>query len=105
MARTSHSRHRTRASRTGAMTAMKYGSRPSALAILYTQSNGRCFYCGDKCTMSAMSIDHLVPVVQGGLGTLDNMVACCRPCNSAKGGRTLEEYRTACGGATFPGER
>ena len=32
------------------------------------------------------TVDHLVPEVEGGMDTLDNLAACCVACNSRKGG-------------------
>lgn len=46
-----------------------------------------CQYCGGR----AENIDHVVPKSQGGLHTWENVVACCRRCNTRKGGRTPQE--------------
>ena len=43
-----------------------------------------CQYCGRH----AENIDHVVPKSQGGSHTWENVVACCRRCNTKKGGRT-----------------
>lgn len=32
------------------------------------------------------TVDHVIPEVEGGLDVLENLVACCVPCNSGKGG-------------------
>ena len=52
-----------------------------------TRDDYTCRYCGGD----ADCVDHVVPVSQGGLDTLDNAVAACTECNSAKGARTPEE--------------
>jgi 5-methylcytosine-specific restriction endonuclease McrA len=44
----------------------------------------RCQYCGGQ----AENLDHVVPKSQGGTHTWENVVACCRRCNTKKGGRT-----------------
>ncbi len=50
------------------------------------KSDGVCYHCG--CALpSNWHIDHLVPVVRGGLSPLENLVASCPPCNLRKGGR------------------
>ena len=36
-------------------------------------------------------MDHVHPVVKGGLKSWDNIVTACRACNLKKGGRTPEE--------------
>ncbi len=32
------------------------------------------------------TVDHIVPEIEGGMDVLENLVACCVPCNSRKGG-------------------
>ena len=49
----------------------------------------RCIYCGEM----AASIDHLLPLVRGGTNYEGNLVPACRSCNSAKGPRTVTEWR------------
>ena len=78
---------------------------PHARLVLYVQANGRCFYCGNDIPLHAGTVDHLVPIRQGGGSTGDNLVFACRPCNQAKGHMNLEEYRAACGVEGFWGER
>ena len=46
-----------------------------------------CQYCGGR----AENIDHVVPKSQGGTHIWENVVACCRRCNTKKGGRTPRE--------------
>lgn len=41
-----------------------------------------CAYCGKDAT----TVDHIVPVSLGGDAHPTNLVACCRSCNSSKGG-------------------
>lgn len=45
------------------------------------RDNYICHYCGEK----ANSVDHIVPVSRGGTDDEDNLVSCCRSCNSRKG--------------------
>jgi hypothetical protein len=42
-----------------------------------------CQYCG----LEATQVDHVIPRKVGGDHSLDNLVACCAPCNSAKGAK------------------
>jgi 5-methylcytosine-specific restriction endonuclease McrA len=46
-----------------------------------------CQYCEGR----AENIDHVVPRSRGGEHTWENVVACCRRCNTRKGDRTPEE--------------
>jgi hypothetical protein len=48
-----------------------------------------CQYVG--CDRRATTVDHVVPLCQGGQTTWINLVACCLPCNQGKGGRTPQE--------------
>ena len=49
------------------------------------RDNYTCMYCGQDATQ----VDHIIPRKRGGGHDLDNLVACCAPCNSRKG--ALEE--------------
>ena len=46
-----------------------------------------CFYCGDPSN----STDHVVPLAEGGPHSKDNLVRCCKRCNSIKATGSLEE--------------
>lgn len=37
------------------------------------------------------TLDHITPISQGGRNSPDNMVLCCRPCNTAKADKTEAE--------------
>jgi 5-methylcytosine-specific restriction endonuclease McrA len=54
---------------------------------VFARDGGRCQYCGAV----AESIDHVVPRAKGGTHTWENVVAACRPCNTAKRDRLLSE--------------
>jgi 5-methylcytosine-specific restriction endonuclease McrA len=47
-----------------------------------------CQYCGGEFSSADLTIDHIIPKVQGGANHWTNVVACCRGCNMRKGGRT-----------------
>jgi hypothetical protein len=40
-----------------------------------------------------MTIDHAHPVSQGGTDAMNNLVPCCKSCNSSKRNRTIDEFR------------
>ena len=48
-----------------------------------------CQYEG--CHRRATTVDHVVPLCQGGPSTWQNLVGCCLACNQRKGGRTPEQ--------------
>lgn len=67
-----------------------------ALGLIFDSCSGHCFYCGVKIPpFSDWQVDHMNPVAQGGADTFYNVVVACRPCNSSKGNRTVEEFRAA----------
>ena len=54
---------------------------------IFARDGSRCQYC----TAPAESIDHVVPRSRGGEHVWENVVAACRPCNTAKRDRMLGE--------------
>lgn len=48
----------------------------------------RCAYCGEP----AGTLDHVTPKSRGGPTEPENLVACCAPCNLAKGSRGVWEW-------------
>lgn len=57
-----------------------------------------CFYCEALYTADRRpTVDHVVPLSKGGTNAADNLVSCCRSCNSKKRARTLEEWEPAIG--------
>ena len=55
---------------------------------IYARDNNRCQYCGNRFPTRELTLDHVVPRVQGGQNTWSNLVCACVPCNTRKGGRT-----------------
>ena len=54
--------------------------------------NNCCAYCGAIAT----SIDHVIPISKGGADVLGNLLPCCRPCNSSKGCKDVEQWYKSC---------
>ena len=54
--------------------------------IVLERDGFRCRYCHRPVTNDNANIDHIIPWPFG-LTVLDNLAACCRPCNQAKGSR------------------
>jgi 5-methylcytosine-specific restriction endonuclease McrA len=55
---------------------------------LYARDNNRCQYCGKHFATKELTLDHVIPRVQGGEHTWENLVCACVKCNARKGGRT-----------------
>ena len=47
------------------------------------RDNYTCAYCG----LDANQVDHIIPRSAGGTHDLDNLVACCKQCNTRKGSK------------------
>lgn len=58
---------------------------------VYARDGYECAYCGKETDDVSRSLDHIMPQSRGGEHTLENLVVCCRRCNSAKRDRTPEE--------------
>jgi 5-methylcytosine-specific restriction endonuclease McrA len=48
-----------------------------------------CIYCG--CPSS--QVDHIIPLSRGGLHSIGNLAASCKPCNLSKSNKMIMEWR------------
>ena len=53
---------------------------------------GRCYYCEAQVVKAEVTMDHIVPVGQGGTSTKGNVVVACKKCNTAKRDMTAAEW-------------
>lgn len=61
---------------------------------LFGRDRNMCAVCGKvESNHHNLSRDHIIPRSRGGENTWMNVVTMCRPCNSYKGNRTLEEAK------------
>ncbi len=56
---------------------------------IFARDNYTCQYCGIHS--KELTIDHVIPKRLEGPTTWDNLVCCCRKCNSKKGDKTLQQ--------------
>jgi CRISPR/Cas system Type II protein with McrA/HNH and RuvC-like nuclease domain len=65
------------------------------------EQNHRCAYCGQHMTLPRnssrdngmrMTIDHVIPVSEGGEDTWENVVAACADCNSIRQSKPADEF-------------
>lgn len=47
-------------------------------------AQGLCHYCKRKFEPDGLTMDHIIPLVRGGKSERNNLVPCCRECNSKK---------------------
>jgi len=52
--------------------------------MIYYRDGFRCAYCGKILRDNELTIDHIVPKSKGGKWTWENLVTCCRDCNTRK---------------------
>jgi len=55
---------------------------------IYARDANRCQYCGRAFSTRELTLDHVIPRVQGGENSWTNLVCACVKCNARKGGRT-----------------
>jgi hypothetical protein len=56
--------------------------------VVFDRDGTECRYCGDE----ANTVDHVVPLSRGGTNDLSNLTPACKPCNSSKRDRLVEEW-------------
>lgn len=47
-------------------------------------SFGLCYYCEGKFEPQTLTMDHKIPIARGGVSSKNNIVACCKDCNTKK---------------------
>ena len=47
-------------------------------------SQETCYYCSQKVGYANLTMDHIIPLSRGGRSTKDNLVPCCKDCNTRK---------------------
>lgn len=55
---------------------------------IFKRDGHQCAYCKGK---NELTVDHVIPKSRGGGYTWENLVTCCKKCNSKKDDRTPEE--------------
>ena len=55
---------------------------------IFARDSFCCVYCGSK---QDLQIDHLTTVHLGGGHSYDNLVSCCKKCNTGKGQQALDQ--------------
>jgi len=66
-------------------------TRKELIAMRMAQ-NGVCAYCRHEHEPRALTLDHVIPIAQGGRHEAANIVLACPVCNYEKGNRTPEQW-------------
>jgi 5-methylcytosine-specific restriction enzyme A len=56
-------------------------------------SDGVCYYCRRRVGITALTMDHLVPLGRGGRSLRGNVVPACKDCNTRKQSLLPLEWR------------
>jgi 5-methylcytosine-specific restriction endonuclease McrA len=64
-------------------------------ANIFIRDTNKCQYCGGQFAKTHLTLDHVIPIVQGGKKCWENIVTACKPCNQRKGGRTPQQANMA----------
>jgi 5-methylcytosine-specific restriction endonuclease McrA len=64
-------------------------------AIFDFIETGICLYCGNHGRK--LTMDHWMPVSLGGKTEVGNLIPCCQPCNSRKGGKHPDDWKRILG--------
>lgn len=52
----------------------------------------KCVYCGKEINNFELTYNQLLPIKLGGKATMENIVVCCKNCNSSKGDSPLDVW-------------
>jgi 5-methylcytosine-specific restriction endonuclease McrA len=66
-------------------------AKPYNRKSLWEQYKGKCCYCNIYIPYQEYTIEHVIPQSTGGLSTWQNCAPCCKPCNSTKDDKPLED--------------
>lgn len=58
---------------------------------LIALNGSNCYLCSKELSDDEITIDHIVPIINGGTNDLDNLGICCEACNSMKSNKNLED--------------
>ena len=60
---------------------------------VYGAADGRCALCGRQIAFEEMTLDHIVPLGNGGTDSIDNLQCSCFACNQFKKNILPEEFQ------------
>ena len=57
---------------------------PEVREYVFQRDNYQCRSCGKKQTQTALEVDHIIPIANGGSNDISNLQTLCRRCNHQK---------------------
>ncbi|QDZ39438.1 HNH endonuclease [Euhalothece natronophila Z-M001] len=57
---------------------------PEVREYVFQRDNYQCRSCGKKQTQTALEVDHIIPIANGGSNDISNLQTLCRRCNNQK---------------------
>ena len=60
--------------------------------MIYEKADGRCQLCGRKIEFEYATLDHVIPLSQGGIDSLDNIQLACESCNRQKASYLPDQF-------------
>jgi len=59
---------------------------------VYHRDDFTCQYCDSKYPVNNLTFDHVIPQSKGGSTSWENIVTCCKQCNTRKGDMSVKEF-------------
>ena len=60
---------------------------------LFERDGERCCYCKRKLKFQYATLEHVVPLSQGGSWNISNLLLACRRCNFNRGDMSVEDFK------------
>lgn len=58
---------------------------------IFARDEKECQYCGSVLAYDMSTVDHVIPKSNGGAWSWENLVLCCKPCNSKKANKDYKD--------------
>lgn len=59
---------------------------------IFERDQYKCFYCEKQLTRFTATLDHIMPVAEGGGNDIGNLITACLHCNSRKQKRPVDDF-------------
>ncbi len=59
------------------------------MKAVFSKPLARCYYCDKVISTKRIHIEHIVPLIEGGMHSVENLCVACGPCNLSKGSKPI----------------